>query len=282
MEFEPRQIPEGINTTKEHPVKEMFILLAGVFSVAAVIFLFFILIADYLVRFIPLETEQQWFDLSRLQFIQKETSSKEVQAVESYLQTLVQQLKQTQSEPVTFTIQLMDSDVPNAFITPGGHIFLTRDLFRYVDSENALAMVIAHEMAHQYHRHPIRTMGRHIVISMALMLFIGVDGSDWVSSILAESVKLGLLAYSRDQERQADETGVRMLKDLYGHAGGSSSFFEHLHGKDELRQSGFSEYLSTHPNTDERLAYFQKLDNKNAIDLKPLPASVRQLMQSNY
>lgn len=280
MKFVAKQIPEGINTSSEHPLKELFILLAGVGLLVLAAFLLLMTLSDYLVRFIPLEIEQQWFNSSRLDFIQQQDQSPEAIAVEKYLQKLVQQLNDSQAEKINFSIQLIDSDVPNAFITPGGHIFVTAELLRYVNSENALAMVIAHEMAHQYHRHPIRSMGRGIVIAVAFMMFAGVDGSEWVTDILANSINLGLLAYSRDQEREADKTGLELLTGYYGHPAGSSYFFQQLNAKDEFNQSGLTEYLSTHPNTIERVEYLSQFDSDKYNQQVPLPASVHRLLES--
>jgi predicted Zn-dependent protease len=57
------------------------------------------------------------------------------------------------------------------------------------------------------------------------------------------------LAYSREQEREADQTGLELLVDVFltGNA-----------APGEYRQSKLSEYLSTHPNTGDRLSYLQR------------------------
>jgi predicted Zn-dependent protease len=279
MKFVAKQIPEGINTSQEHPLKELFILLIGVAVVLGSIVLVLLLVADSLVRFIPLETEREWFSTSRLSVLMQENPSNEALEVEKYLTQLVENLAPAAFDPNQFTIQVVDSDLPNAFITPGGHIFVTTELFRHVNSENALSMVIAHEMAHQIHRHPIRSMGRGIVIAVALMMFTGVDGSEWVTQLLSQSVNLGLLSFSREQEREADATGLKLLSDYYGHAAGSSYFFAQLNQNSEFRQTGLKEYLSTHPNTDERLAYLKQHDVDNTA-LIFLPGSIRRLLDS--
>ena len=279
MKFVAKQIPEGINTSKENPLKELFILLIGTTVALAAVVLVLVLLSDSLVRFIPLETEREWFSASRLSFLQQENPPDEVLEVEKYLAQLVQNLTPATSDPDLYSIKLVHSDLPNAFITPGGHIFVTTELFRHVNSENALSMVIAHEIAHQIHRHPIRSMGRGIVLAVALMMFTGVDGSEWVSQLLSNSINLGLLTFSRDQEREADATGLKLLTDHYGHAAGSSYFFARLNENREFQQTGLKEYLSTHPNTDERLAFLQQYD-VDSTPLIPLPDSIQKLLHS--
>jgi len=280
MKYVARQIPEGINTSPEHPLKELLLLLSGATLLLVIVFLILMLLSDLLVRYIPEETERQWFSASRLSFLQQESPSNDMIAVEHDLARLVQQLDPAQTEPARYSIRLTESDLPNAFITPVGHIFVTTELLRLVNSENALSMVIAHEMAHQIHRHPIRSMGRGVVIAVALMIFTGVDGSEWVTEILAKSINLGLLAYSRDQEREADSTGLQLLTRYYGHASGSSYFFSQLHQRQEFSQTGLSEYLSTHPNTDQRLLFLQQFEKQQSAPLTPLPDSIKRLLES--
>lgn len=276
MEFETKQIPEGINTTQEHPLKEFFILLAGVGALVAIAFVILMILSDYLVQYIPLEKEQQWFNSSTLSSYSEQNTSPEEKTINEYLAKLVNQLDPTAANPSHYSIQLIDDESPNAFITPGGHIFVTDGLLRLVNSENALAMVIAHEMAHQIHRHPIRSLGRGMVIGMVAMIFTGVDGSEWASQILANSFNLGLLAYSRDQEREADKTGLKLLVGYYGHSAGSQYFFSQMIKNPNFKQSKLSEYLSTHPNTEDRVKYLKQHAVNEDAEVTPLPDFIQQ------
>jgi beta-barrel assembly-enhancing protease len=276
MEFEAKQIPEGINTSQEHPLKEFFILLTGVAFLVGIVFFILVLLSDYLVQYIPLEKEQQWFSSSTMASFSDQNTSPEELSVNEYLLKLVNQLDPSTSESSYYSIQLIDEESPNAFITPGGHIFVTSGLLSLVNSENALAMVIAHEMAHQIHRHPIKSLGRGMVIGMVAIIFTGIDGSEWASQMLANTFNLGLLAYSRDQEREADQTGLQLLVDYYGHSAGSQYFFTQMMQNSEHKQSKLSEYLSTHPNIEDRLKYLeQHAVNENA-ELTPLPEFINK------
>jgi beta-barrel assembly-enhancing protease len=284
MEFEAKQIPEGINTTKEHPLKEFFILLAGVGVLIAIAFFILIFLSDYLVQFIPLEKEQQWFSSSTISSFSEQEVSPDEKSVNEYLSRLVNQLASPSTIPgdYKYSIQLIEEESPNAFITPGGHIFITSGLLNMVNSENALAMVIAHEMAHQIHRHPIRSLGRGMIIGMVAMIFTGVDGSEWASQILTNSFHLGLLAYSRDQEREADKTGLKLLVDYYGHSAGSDYFFSQMMQHTEYKQSKLTEYLSTHPDTGERLKYLQQHAVNEEAELTPLPDFIKKYVSQDH
>lgn len=54
-----------------------------------------------------------------------------------------------------YCVAILDTDEINAMATPGGHIFVSRGLIRAVNSEDALAAVIAHEVAHIQLKHSI-------------------------------------------------------------------------------------------------------------------------------
>jgi predicted Zn-dependent protease len=73
-----------------------------------------------------------------------------------YLNKICLALTVNSRQPVVYNgyhVEILDSNEINAFATPGGHIFLTRGLVECADSEDALAAVIAHEVAHIQLRH---------------------------------------------------------------------------------------------------------------------------------
>ena len=101
------------------------------------------------------------------------------------------------------TVHYASDDTVNAMATLGGNIVVFQGLIDTVDSENALAMVLAHEIAHVRHRHPIVAMGRGFTVMLALSALSGVgDGmiQQWVGSM----GMLPMLAFSREQEEAAD------------------------------------------------------------------------------
>ncbi|MDR1239916.1 MAG: M48 family metalloprotease, partial [Treponema sp.] len=73
-----------------------------------------------------------------------------------YLNKICLALVINSSKPAAFNgyhVGILDSPELNAFATPGGHIFLTQGMVECADSEDALAAVIAHELAHIQLRH---------------------------------------------------------------------------------------------------------------------------------
>ena len=88
--------------------------------------------------------------------------------------------------------------------------------------ENALAMVIAHEMAHIKHRHPVMALGRGVVIGLFLASLSGFNGDRVVGRIVNNTGMLTLLKFNRDQEREADRTALAAVAGNYGHVAGAA------------------------------------------------------------
>jgi predicted Zn-dependent protease len=83
-----------------------------------------------------------------------------------------------------YHVALLDSNEINAFATSGGHIFVTRGLVNAAKSEDALAGVIAHEVAHIQLKHSIKAI-KNIRIVQALL----VTGTSAVGAATGKDVK---------------------------------------------------------------------------------------------
>lgn len=264
MKYEAKVIPEGINTSKHSPLHELFLLTSASLAVIFLIVLLLAFLADYLVSFIPPETENRWFDSQLIDFespaFERPEADKYRQS-EQYLMSLVIQLRQKEYEDFHFTVSIIEDEHPNAFIVPGGHIFITTGLFSYVDSENGLAMVLSHEMAHQYRRHPLRSMGRGVIISIALTMLLGDEAGEWIQNLLFEVVAIGQLAFSREQEREADSIAVQSLIKRYGHAQGAAEFFIKISNIEDV-QSSLPTFYQSHPGTEERINFITQFEKQ--------------------
>jgi len=124
-------------------------------------------------------------------------------------------------EEMKITVHYADVDEINAYATFGGHVVINRGLIDKLPNENALAMVMAHEIAHIKHRHPIRSLGRAAVVIIALMAVAGLQGNDVVGTIIGDTGALTLLSFSRGQESQADRSALEAVAGVYGHVAGA-------------------------------------------------------------
>lgn len=143
---------------------------------------------------------------------------------------------------------IYDDSTLNAFCTPGGYIYVFTGLIHYLDSEDQLAGVLGHEIAHADRRHSTDQMTKQYGISVLIAATLG--DSSAIGNIAAG---LLLLKYSRNNESEADEYSVRYLCPTDYNAAGGAGFFEKIEADGG---STVPEFLSTHPSPDKRIETF--------------------------
>jgi len=173
---------------------------------------------------------------------------------------------------VEITVHYVDDDLVNAMATLGGHVFVFRGLIEALPSENALAMVIAHEIAHIQHRHPVLALGRVSTVSIAVAALSGISGTDLSSVLLNHVRELTQLRFSRRHEREADASGLKCIIQHYGHASDADALFKLI--DQQQNQPGktdalFPEIFSTHPDPGSRVSYIQEIIQQQALSSGP-------------
>jgi len=159
---------------------------------------------------------------------------------------------------------VIKEDVFNAFATPAGHIFINSGLIEAVKNEEELAGIIGHEIAHVVCRHISQNIDRAPKIGLATLagiaagIFLGVAGAGDVGSAVAiGSMAAGqsaTLAYSREDELQADQLGLTYLYDT-GYSGeGLLSSLKTIRSKQWFGSEQVPNYLMTHPASEDRMA----------------------------
>ncbi|HWT13789.1 MAG TPA: M48 family metalloprotease [Allosphingosinicella sp.] len=110
-----------------------------------------------------------------------------------------------------FRFTTLNSPVMNAFAVPGGYIYITRQLLGLMGSEAELASVLGHEVGHITADHSAARQNRSLLSQLGALIVGAVTGSGELAQ-LAGQVSQGLfLQYSRSQELEADDLGVRYM-----------------------------------------------------------------------
>jgi hypothetical protein len=134
---------------------------------------------------------------------------------------LVDAIKPTTEKPhQKYTIKVIDSGAINAFALPGGYIYFTRGILGAVESDDELAAVAAHEMAHVCLNHSRRLMSKdekYRRILGALLVASVLSSSEGVNSAAIATVgslvaQDALNHYGREAEYEADGQAIRYLK----------------------------------------------------------------------
>ena len=179
--------------------------------------------------------------------------------VQGYLQSLGDRLARAQGLPpgMRVTVHYQDGPVVNAFATLGGHVVIHGGLIRKLPNENALAMVLAHEIGHVQFRHPVRALGRGLALGVILSAVSGTAGNAMAQRALGETGLLTTLTFNREQEEAADATALAALVQVYGHAAGATTLFEVL--RKAAKGPAPPRILSTHPLTEDRIRRMETL-----------------------
>ena len=258
MTYENPRQAEGINVSDEHPLQDLAVLLAAVTVISLLLVLLLAGLAQRLATYIPFETEQR-IAASLPDLLQLDETNKTSSSREEYLRELGERLRIAMgvSEPMTVTVHYSDTPTVNAFATLGGQIVIHAGLANKLTSENALAMVLAHEIAHVKLRHPIVAMSRGVTVSIALGTMFGLTDNDSAATIVQWLGVTTTLSFSRTQEHAADALAQDALITIYGHLEGADELYQALKlasAEDNFGlMSDLPEFLNTHPDIDERL-----------------------------
>ena len=280
MEYTNPEIPEGINTTRTHPLREFAVLTGGVLGTIVLAVFILGMLAQQLAVYIPFRVEQQLLPAVITAMDEEPGPNTEIS---TYLQELSAQIAAGMDIPedMAMTIHYVDEDIENAFATVGGQIFLYRGLLRLLPNEDALSMVLAHEMAHVLHRHPIMAMGRGVVIGLLLATISGLSADHFVSGVISSTGTITMLGFSREQEHEADETALSAVASHYGHLGGAEDLFRTLQSMEEKHPGTRPQFLSTHPLGENRINLVHQYADSNGFQMSgqmtDLPAIIRDL-----
>jgi len=143
---------------------------------------------------------------------------------------------------------IRDDSVLNAFCTPGGYIYFYTGLIKFLDNDAEFAGVMGHEMSHAARRHSTQQMTKAYGLQVLLSVVLGENPGLLAQMAADLAAGVSMLAFSRDDEYEADEYAVRYLYNTSYDARGVAGFFEKLGGSQNP-----PEFLSTHPSPENRV-----------------------------
>ena len=167
-----------------------------------------------------------------------------------------------------FTVTLLNSPVNNAFAIPGGYVYLTRQLMALMNDEAEMAGVLGHEVGHvaaQHGRKRQKTAKRNSILGMLGQIGAAVLLGDSTAGKLGQRIfgtgsQLLTLSFSRKQEYEADDLGIRYLQSagydpqalstMLASLAAQSSIDARVAGRDARSAP---EWASTHPDPARRV-----------------------------
>lgn len=252
MKFTPKEITGNVNVSKSHPLSELSWLVGGLLGLLALIYLVLGLVTDLAAEHIPLSAEKRLG-----QWAMAQIEAKPHPGLQRRVEVLLQQVPaDSEVRRTPITVYLLETEDINAMALPGGNIVVFRGLIDAAQSENELAMVLAHELGHIVHRDNLRGMGRGLGMALAGVVIFGPESS--IAEQLS-SLFMGIEArYSREQESAADDFALDLLQKTYGHVGEATAFFDRIHQLDKARPPAL---FASHPNPQARIERLRKKIN---------------------
>lgn len=148
-------------------------------------------------------------------------------------------------------LTVLDRPAINAFALPGGHVVVFRGLLEATETPEQLAAVLAHEFQHIYKQHSTRAMIEQVSTSFLIAAVSG-DFTGGLAYGIEGARVLGMLRYSRLHEDEADREGLRLLQAAGIDPAEMIAFYRIMEAQDP-HDVAASSYLSTHPNTNDRI-----------------------------
>ena len=277
MKYTPKEITEEVNITPTHPLVNFGYLVVTVLVSIVGIYALMGVAVDFVVPRLSRETEikigNTLLPVALAQFGDNELSD---DSRVDYLESVIQPLVGDDLQDLPITMHLMETDIANAAIIAGGHVFVTTGLLAESESENELGFILAHELGHLANRDALKVLGRSLFLILGqLALGIGASNGVQTSPFLSATLDLQSLHYSRQQENAADRYGLTTTIQHYGHGGYAFDFFQR---NSEKEPDFLPEYVLTHPLSKNRISDLERFAQMQNWPLtgspKPLPEGI--------
>ncbi len=185
---------------------------------------------------------------------------------------------------VDYRFYILDMPIPNALALPDGQIFVSRGVLVLVNTEDELAGILAHEIAHVEEHHADERQGL-IIVTSPIRFGAGIAG--WATGLIIPGlgdaiVELGestsglvLAPYSREQEREADRVGQSLAAAAGYRPEGLVNLLDTMVNAEALNPENAREpgFFDSHPATAERVRLTR--EHGRTLIPAPRPASAR-------
>ena len=164
----------------------------------------------------------------------------------------------SQRPGLDYTFRILDDPVVNAFSYPGGFVYITSGALCALEDEAQLASLLGHEVAHVALYHGAEDAQWDILL-LLLSSYFDPDAVDAVEI----GYDFATLGYSRENELSADYWGANYAAAAGYNPRGMIEFLEIVEGIEEEDGYWMPAFLSTHPDTGNRIEELRAVINEN-------------------
>ena len=187
-------------------------------------------------------------------------------------------------------IHIIDDDDFNAFVTGGEDVYIYTGLLKQIKTPNALQAVVAHEMGHMIGGHMAQMRDRMaaemkrtmLIQALGVGLMVAGGNPSLGAGVLAGSsgvAQQSMLAFSRDEERIADNMGIDLMIRAKLNPNGFITVFEQMQELTGAMESKINPNRINHPLTTERLNNAREYIQKNAKNTTTAKTNKNQVQE---
>ncbi len=161
---------------------------------------------------------------------------------------------------INYQFRILDSPVINAFAVPGGFVYFTRGILAHFNNEAEFAGVLGHEIGHITARHSAAQLSKQQLyggLFVAGMIFS--EDFRQFGEVAEQGLGMLFLKFGRDDESQSDELGVSYSTQIGYDAHEMANFFGVLARLQSKSGQQIPEFMSTHPNPENRFERVHQL-----------------------
>ncbi|KAG9244749.1 mitochondrial metalloendopeptidase OMA1 [Calycina marina] len=159
---------------------------------------------------------------------------------------------------VDFEIHVLESPEMNAFVLPGGKVFVYSGMLNVTRTDDALAAILGHEIAHNLARHSAEQMSRGILIFPLRWALIFLDATGYTGGLGRILGDVGLsfgfmMPASRVQESEADYIGLMLMAKSCYNPEAAVRVWQKIDQSHKDSKQNLPEWTSTHPSDANRI-----------------------------
>jgi len=181
--------------------------------------------------------------------------------VQRYVKKLGQRIVAHLEQPeFPYQFAVLQDNSLNAFSVPGGYLYFNSGLILRVDSDDELASVMGHEIAHVQGHHMLRQQQDTKLLSYAGLAAMALAIINPVLAAGASSAAGAVqMKYMRQLEEESDYRGLQYMRQAGFDPHGMPRFLEKMGAEDRLNAADIPAYLRSHPMSQDRLSYIERI-----------------------
>ena len=199
--------------------------------------------------------------------------------LQAYVSRLGKELAARSERPhLPWTFRVVDDASVNAFALPGGFIYVTRGIMTHLNSEAELISVLGHEIGHVTARHSVSQISKAQLaqIGLVLAMILQPEAAAAYGDLAQTGLSVLFLKYGRDDERQADDLGLRYMVQNGYDPRSMPEVFDVL-GRVSEGRGRLPNWLSSHPDPGARAERASTAVAGQALDFSRLRVGARRL-----